>query len=123
MEGDIANVALQKSTELMIPYLLPIFRAIFHLNYYPPNWKKYDTIVLHKPNCADYTLPKSYRPIVLLKILAKPLSMVIAEDITYILEKNKLLPDQHFGGRPGRSATDTIHLVTNTSLMPDTRTM
>jgi hypothetical protein len=67
---------------------------------------------LRKPNRADYTLPKSYRPIVLLKTLAKPLSMAVAEDLTYILEKHNLLPEQHFGGRPGRTATDAVHVTT-----------
>jgi hypothetical protein len=51
--------------------------------------------MLCKPGRSDYTLPKSYRPIVLLKTLAKPLSMAVAEDISFILEKNILLPNQH----------------------------
>jgi hypothetical protein len=112
MEGDISNIALQKMAELVIPYLLHIYRATFTLNHYPSSWKKYDTVVLRKLNRADYTVPKAYRPIVLLNTMAKPLSMVVAKDITYILEKNNLLPGQHFGGRPGRTATNAIHLVT-----------
>jgi hypothetical protein len=81
MEGDISNIALQKTAELIILYLLHIYRASFQLNHYPASWKKYDTIVLQKPNRTDYTISKAYCPIVLLKTLAKPLSMAVTEDL------------------------------------------
>lgn len=112
MEGDIANIALQKSAELLLPFLFHIYRVTFKLKSYLTRWKTYDTVMLRKPNRSDYTLPKSYRPIVLLKTLAKPLSMAVAEDISYILEKHNLLPEHHFGGQAGRTATDAIHTTT-----------
>jgi hypothetical protein len=28
-----------------------------------------------------------------------------------LIEKNTLLPDTHFGGRPGRTTTDAIHYL------------
>src|SRR6266536_5717226 len=43
--------------------------------------------------------------------MAKPLSIAVNEDINHILEKHRLLPPNHFGGRPGRTTTDTIHLL------------
>jgi hypothetical protein len=88
-----------------------IYHATFSLGAYPEKWKSYDTVVLRKPSRTDYTLPKSYRPIVLLRTLAKPLSMSVAEDITHILEKHQQLPEQHFGARSGHMATDAAHLV------------
>jgi hypothetical protein len=112
MEGDIANIVLKETKDLVTPYLLPIYLATFELHTYPQTWKVYDSVVLRKPGRADYTVPKSYRPIVLLKTLAKPLSMAVAEDLSYIAEAHNLLPDHHFGGRPNRATTDAIHLVT-----------
>jgi hypothetical protein len=57
-------------------------------------------------------LAKSYRPVVLLKTIAKPLSITVAENISYILEKHRLLPNNHFSAQPGRSTTDALHLLT-----------
>jgi hypothetical protein len=111
MENDLANIALKKTKDLIIPHLSPIYRATFTLRTYPAQWKTYDSIVLRKPGRTDYTIAKSYRPVVLLKTLGKPLSMAVAEDITYIAEKHQLLPPQHFGARPGRSAVDAVHVM------------
>lgn len=111
MADDIANVVLKEAKTILIPYLAPIYRSTFHLNHYPAHWKVYDSLVLRKPGRTDYTVPKSYRPIVLLKTLGKPLSMAVAEDISYIVEKHDLLPKCHFGARPGRATTDAIHLL------------
>ena len=44
--------------------------------------------------------------------MAKILSSCIADSITYITETHNLLPPTHFGGRPGRSTMDSIHLLT-----------
>lgn len=68
--------------------------------------------MLRKPGKPRYDLPKSYRPIALLNTMWKALAGVIAEQLTYYTEKYHLLPDHHFGGRPGRTTTDAIHLLT-----------
>jgi hypothetical protein len=101
-----------KSAPLLVPFLGPIFRATFTLKIYPEQWKKSSTIVLRKPGRPDYSLPKAYRPITLLDTMAKLLSSCVANDLTYIAEQHQLLPPTHFGGRPGRSTTDSLHLLT-----------
>ena len=65
-----------------------------------------------KPRKAEYNVPKAYHPIGLLETLAKLFSMLVAADVTYIAEKHNLLPPTQFGGRPGRSTTDAMHLIT-----------
>ena len=50
----------------------------------------------------------------LVNTMAKLLSSIVAEDIIYLVEKHVLLPANHFGGRPGRTATDSLHLLVNT---------
>jgi ribonuclease HI len=111
MPEDIANVVLKQCKGLLIPHVAPLYRATIALRVYPQHWKTYDTIVLRKMGRADYTIPKAYRPIVLLRTIAKPLSIAVAEDLGYLLEKHGLLPANHFGGRPGRATTDAIHLL------------
>jgi hypothetical protein len=111
MEDDIANVVLKQTKNILTPYLGPICRATFTLKTYPKKWKVYDTCVTRKPGKADYTILKAYRPTCLLRTLGKPISMAVAEYLTYIIEKHKLLLDHHFGGRPGRSTTDAIHVL------------
>jgi hypothetical protein len=44
--------------------------------------------------------------------MAKILSSCVADDLTYLAEQHNFLPSTHFGGRPGRSTTDLLHLLT-----------
>jgi len=46
--------------------------------------------------------------------IGKLLATLAATDISYLAEKHAMLPAGQFGGRPGRSTTDAIHLLTHT---------
>jgi hypothetical protein len=74
-------------------------------------WKHFTTIVLRKPSKPRYDLPKSYCPIALLNTMWKVLTGITVEHLTHYTEKYHLLPDLHFGGRPGCTTTDAIHLL------------
>src|SRR5882762_1979832 len=67
--------------------------------------------ILCKPNKPDYSLLKAYRPITLIKTVAKVLSSIISEDLVHLTETHNLLPANHFGGRPGRSTSDSLMLT------------
>ena len=43
--------------------------------------------------------------------LGKLLSVLVAEDLSFMCEQNALLPDNHFGGRLGRCTTNAMHLL------------
>lgn len=107
----VPNVVYIECAELLVPYLIRIFRATFTLDYYPPEWKRSRTVVLRKPSRATYKIGKSYRPIALLDCGAKILSACVAEDISYEAEKHALIPANHFGGRTGRTTTDALHYL------------
>ena len=52
-------------------------------------------------------------PIALMNTIGKLLSSIVAEDLTYICKRYGMLPDMHFGGRPGKNTLDAIHYLAN----------
>ena len=94
----IPNVVLKEAVDLILPYLIQIFRAVFKLGTYSDSWSSWNTIVLPKPGKARYDVPKAYRPIALMNTVGKLLSAVVTEDLSYMCEKYRLFPDTHFGG-------------------------
>ena len=107
----ILNAVITHCRELLVPHLGPIYQATFTLQAYPTEWKTTSTIVLHKPGKPDYTLAKAYCLIALGECLAKFLSSCVAETLVHHSMRLRLLPDTHFGGLPGRSSMDSLHLV------------
>ncbi|KAF8597946.1 hypothetical protein BDV93DRAFT_426352, partial [Ceratobasidium sp. AG-I] len=67
----IPNSMFKQCKDLLIPHLLPLYRATFRLKHYPDAWKLSTTVVLRKPDRPDYTAPKAYRPIALLNVISK----------------------------------------------------
>jgi hypothetical protein len=108
----IPNILLKQCANTLVPCLLPIYNVLLNLGHGPAKWKLSSTIVLRKPGKPDYSLAKVYRPIVLLETMSKVLSSCVADSMQYHTEKQKLLPNTHFGGRPGRTAIDAPQLMT-----------
>jgi len=107
----IPNVALTKCADLIAERLCHIYRAMLDKNLMFKPWKEFVTVVLRKPGKPNYDIPKAYRPIALLNTMWKAITAIIANHITYITEKHQILPANHFGGRPGRTTADAIHLL------------
>jgi len=62
-----------------------------------------------------YDVPKAYRPITLLNTMWKEvLTVIVADQLTFLAEKHQFLPRNLFGGRPGCTTTDAMHLLANT---------
>jgi hypothetical protein len=109
----IPNVVLQKCADILEDFLLLLYRACFDLETYTDEWRTSITAVLRKPGKDDYSSVKAYRPIALLSTLAKCLLAIVAEDLIWLAEMHRLLPDKQFGGRPGRTTTDAIQALTD----------
>jgi len=107
----IPNIVLQKSAKILAPILLRIYNTILLMEEYPDQWQIFTTVILRKPGKPAYDVPKAYRPIALLNTMGKVLTAIIAEEISNVIEKEGLLPTNHFGGRPGCTTTDTVHLL------------
>jgi Reverse transcriptase (RNA-dependent DNA polymerase) len=107
----IPNIVLSQCADLLTDRLWYIYSAILERGLYFALWKQFTTVVLRKPGKPRYDTPKAYRPIALLNTMGKLLTVIIAEQLTYYTEKYTLLPPAHFGGRPGRTTTDALHML------------
>lgn len=108
----IPNSILKAASLWLVPRLAPIFTAALRLGYHPHEWKRAVTLILRKPNKADYTSTKAYRPIALLNTMGKLLEIVIARRLTELAETNRLLPETQMGARRGRSTASALQLIT-----------
>ena len=109
----IPNIILTKCADLLTDQLYYIYKAMVERNFHYAPWKTFTTVVLRKPGKPRYDIPKAYRPIALLNTMWKVLAGIIADQITFYSEKYHLLPANHFGGRPGRTTTDAVLLITH----------
>ena len=109
----ITNIVFQHCHQLA-NYLLPVFNAAVKLQIHYEPWKESITVILCKPGKPNYSAPKGYHPIALLNTMAKLLSVIMADRTVYILETHNLLLATHFGGHPGHTTEDSLHLLEST---------
>ena len=105
---EIANRVLKETLPVIERHLQVLMQASLDLGHYPKPFKHTTTVVLRKPSKPDYTKVKAYRPIALESTIGKIMESVIAEIMGYLTEEHRLLPTQHYGGRPGKSAEDAM---------------
>lgn len=83
-----------------------LITACLKAGHHPRLWKEAIVCVIPKPNRADYTLAKNFRPISLLECLGKLLEKVVAKLIYKDMSKHALVPNTQFGGRNASSTLD-----------------
>jgi hypothetical protein len=83
-----------------------LFEACLKAGHHPRRWKEAVVCVIPKPNRADYTLAKNFRPIALLECLGKLLEKVVAKLIYSEIDKHQIVPTNQFGGRNASSTLD-----------------
>ena len=110
----VPNAVFVHARELLVPHLGPIFQATDTLKLYPDDWKLTETLVLKKPGKSDYTVAAAWRPTVLTNGMERLLNGCKTEDLILMCKKTGILPPNHFGGRPGRATTDSVHLLVKT---------
>lgn len=86
--------------------LVNLISACLRAGHHPRLWKEAIVCVIPKPNRADYTLAKNFRPISLLECLGKLLEKVVAKIIYSEMAKYALVPTTQFGGRNASSTLD-----------------
>ena len=92
-------------------HLFWLYTTSLDLGHTPIIWKTARIVTLHKLGKADYTVPKAFRPISLLPTISKGLEAVVAARLSYMAEEHKLLPANHFGARPRRSAEQALNVL------------
>jgi len=108
---EISNLVVKKTLDTTGKHLLALAKASFNLAHFPKIFKRSTTVILRKPSKPDYTKPNAYRPIALESTIGKILESIGAEILSYLSETHELLPAQHFGGRPGRTAEDAMTVL------------
>ncbi len=89
--SDISNKALQASLAELISVLTSLFNACITYKYYSKQFKKTQTIVLHKLKKSDYIDSKTYRLIALLDIMSKALKSIMIKRLSNIIEIHHML--------------------------------
>ena len=93
-------------------HIAKIFNALVTSSELPPALKSAVTVVIPKPNKADYTKPKAWCPIALLTCLSKLLMGVMAKRLQHNARAFSLLHPNQYGGIEGHSAIDAVLLFT-----------
>ena len=109
---EITNRVLKHALPVIENHLQTLMQASINRGYFPKSFKITTTVVLRKPGKPDYTKAKAYRPIALENTLGKVMESIMASIMSYLTETHELLPAQHYGGRPGRSAEDAMMILT-----------
>jgi ribonuclease HI len=92
-------------------HVLWLYNTSLELRHTPRRWKTARIVTLRKPGKADYTIPKAFRPISLLPTISKGLEAAVAARLSFITETYNLLPANHFGARPRRSAEQALNVL------------
>jgi Reverse transcriptase (RNA-dependent DNA polymerase) len=91
--------------------LMSIVQSSIQIGYHPHLFHSALVVTLRKLNKPDYTQPRAYRLIQLLKVLGKVIECIVSNRLSHLASTHELLPPTQFGRMKGRSADD-ITLVT-----------
>jgi len=97
--SDISNRALQASLAELISVLTSLFNACIIHKYHLKQFKKTQTIVLHKSKKSDYIDSKTYRFIALLDIMSKALKSIMIKRLSDIVETHCMLSNAQMRAR------------------------
>ena len=105
---------LQHFGETAVRRLRTLYQASYLLEYVPKLWRKSKVIFIPKIGKADYSQPRSFRPITLSPFLMKVMERVILWYITEVHFQDNQLSDYQHAFRGGRSTeTALTELVSN----------
>ncbi|KAL8391941.1 hypothetical protein RB595_002230 [Gaeumannomyces hyphopodioides] len=92
-------------------YVRALFEACLRVGHHPAPFRTAEVVMLGKPNKADMTDPKSYRPIALLPCLGKGLERLVASRMASFALQYGLVAPQHAGATPKKAAIDLTACV------------
>ena len=81
------------------------------IQHIPRAWAEAKIVIIPKPGKPDYSVPKAYRPISLLRTISKGLERLIAQRLSEFCERTKRLSATQFGARPRRSTEQALVIL------------
>jgi ribonuclease HI len=112
-KDEIPTPVLRLGWPLLKKHVFRLFQACIQFGYHPSCFRTAILAILSKPNKADRSSPRSYRPIALLSVLGKGLERLVAKRISWIAIKYNVLASQQFGALPLRSSVDLTTCLTH----------
>ena len=109
----IPNLLLKCLSSPVAEGLAPLATAAWKCGHLPTPFRVSTTIALRKPQKADYSAVKAWRPIALLNTLGKAIEKVLADRLRDTAELHRLLPQSQMGARPERSTETALALFTD----------
>jgi len=97
--SDISNRVLQVNLAELISVLTSLFNACVTHKYHLKQFKKTQTIVLHKSKKSDYIDSKTYRLIALLNIMSKALKLIMIKRLSDIVKTHCMLSNAQMKAR------------------------
>ena len=76
MDG-VFPAVLQEGREVLIPYLIRIFRACLATGYIPALWRQAKVVFITKPGGSSYCRPRDFRPISLASFILKTMERLV----------------------------------------------
>ncbi len=111
--SEISNRALQASLAELISVLTSLFNACIIHKYHSKQFKKVQTIVLHKLKKSDYINSKMYWLIALLNIMSKALKSIMIKRLSDIVETHCMLSNAQMRARCKQFMILTLDLLVN----------
>lgn len=105
-EDGILPSIVKGSSDVLVTLLEKLFNACLRLGYFPMSYKSARVILLYKGPPKDPSVPKSYRPICLLKTLSKVLERLMIDRIHHYMAP--VLSDNQYGFTKGKSTEDAV---------------
>jgi hypothetical protein len=100
---------LLEGREVLVPYLVRIFRACLATGYVPIAWHQVKVVFILKHDKATYGGPKEYRPISLTSFLFKTMERLVDRFIRdEMVVSSPLHPNQH-AYQAGKSTETALH--------------
>jgi hypothetical protein len=109
---DIPTNILKLAWPLIEPTVLKLFQHCLSHGHHPTCFRTAILAIIPKPNKADRSSPRSYRPIALLSVLGKGLERLIASKMSWLAITLQVVGKQQFGALPLRSSVDLTTCLT-----------
>jgi hypothetical protein len=90
-----------------------IINSCTTIGYHPKIWHTTITIALAKPGKPDYSDPRAYWLIQLLECIGKVLEKIMADKLTFVLNKYTIAPCTQFGACNGSSTNNAALTLTH----------